>query len=179
MNANVRLYPLPVSASGVPEASTLGAQEWCDFTRSALIQTAALALGCEDVGFETGQVGDLCAAGGVCVAVSTAQEQLQLAMFADEGGRLALARALLMLEPTQGDPSGEDVESAFVEVVNIVAGLVVRDVAAYREHAQVALPIAVHNMDALGPCCWESAVRVEIGSIHIQVLMRQTDQNRS
>ncbi len=80
---------------------------------------------------------------GAWLSIKAGNEPLHIGILSSEEGCTNMTRSLLFMEPDEDDPSPEDMADAVGEIVNIIAGIMQRDLAEQVPEIQLGLPIFV------------------------------------
>ena len=80
---------------------------------------------------------------GAWLSIKAGDEPLHIGILSSEEGCTSMTRSLLFMEPDEDDPSREDMADAVGEIVNIIAGIMQRDLAGEVPEIQLGLPIFV------------------------------------
>lgn len=150
--------------------STENANAWIVAARAAVVGlvSQALSLPCELT--DAGPAAEAPELMGALIPIVSDLTPVQIGLFSDEAGCMAMARALLGNAPD--DPmSRADMIDAISEIVNMLAGNVKARVARYATHAALGLPtFIVGSVEAASRQVIES-VPVMIGDIWAHVLI--------
>ncbi len=80
---------------------------------------------------------------GAWLSIKAGNDPLHIGILSSEEGCTSMTRSLLFMEPDEEDPSREDMADAVGEIVNIIAGIMQRDLAGEVPEIQLGLPIFV------------------------------------
>jgi len=80
---------------------------------------------------------------GAWLPIKAGKEPLHIGVLSSQQGCTAMTRSLLFMEPDEDDPSNEDMADAVGEIVNIIAGIMQRDLADEVPVFELGLPIFV------------------------------------
>ena len=80
---------------------------------------------------------------GAWLPIKAGNEPLHIGILSSEEGCTSMTRSLLFMEPEEDDPSREDMADAVGEIVNIIAGIMQRDLAEKVPVIELGLPIFV------------------------------------
>ncbi|MDP6839465.1 MAG: chemotaxis protein CheX, partial [Planctomycetota bacterium] len=123
----------------------LSTEQWLTVALEALKDSALGSFAAEGV-FVTPEDSALAAEhSGAYVPLMAGDESMQVGLLTSEAGCEALTRALLAMEPDEAAPGLEDVVDAVGEIVNIVAGVMQRQLAEEGLFGEIGLPIFVEG----------------------------------
>lgn len=80
---------------------------------------------------------------GAWLPIKAGDEPLHIGVLSSQDGCTQMTRSLLFMEPDEEDPSHEDMADAVGEIVNIIAGIMQRDLAGEVPEIELGLPIFV------------------------------------
>ena len=123
----------------------LSAQHWLQVAVDATRETGETSLGCESISQIDGAGAKPTSAEGAYVPLVASKERFLLGMLASETTCQSLARRLLGMEDDEEEPTQEDVADAVGEIVNIVAGVMQRQLADAVGAVELGLPFYVRG----------------------------------
>ena len=123
-------------------AGSMPIDEWLDWAVKGMKDVALESLMCSE--FEiVDQVEKNKEPFGAWLSIKAGDEPLHIGILSSKDGCNSMTRSLLFMEPDEDDPSHEDMADAVGEIVNIIAGIMQRDLAGNVPEIQLGLPIFV------------------------------------
>lgn len=121
---------------------SLPIDEWLEWAVKGMKDVVNESLCCED--FELVEnVEKFTSPFGAWLPIKAGNEPLHIGILSSEDGCSRMTRSLLFMEPDEDDPSQEDMADAVGEIVNIIAGIMQRDLAGEVPEIELGLPIFV------------------------------------
>ncbi len=133
---------------------------WIDSVVKATEEVATVSLGCEELRRLEADPSPA-APYGAYLPVIADLEKLHLGLLLTEKGGQSLTRSLLAMEPDEEDPPLEDVADAVGEIVNILAGVMQRDLVGEVKSFELGLPKFVNGEIVQHQSL--SSVRINVG----------------
>ncbi|MEQ8762603.1 MAG: chemotaxis protein CheX [Planctomycetota bacterium] len=158
------------------ELTPVTIQDWTDATRAAVEEFATTALGYSDVEFrvyDQDQLPD--GVSGAYIPMVSEGVSVQIGVIARSQGCEEIARALLCMEPEDGELDPSDMVDALGEIVNILAGVVKGRLIEREPSIRLGLPVFLHGRIELNGSYEHSVTQMSLGPVDAQLhIIRQS-----
>ena len=121
--------------------AALSVEHWLSIAIEATAETVTGTLACTSFSITDRNAKMPGHSAGAYLPLLSGRELMNVGLLSSEDGCKALTRAMLMMEPEEGDPSDQDVADAIGEIVNIFAGVIKGKVAGEIPVLELGLPM--------------------------------------